>query len=392
MEFSQLQTPCYIINKEEYEENIREFEREFKNRWKGNVIFGYSVKTNHYPYLMGIARNYGWYAETVSVTEYMHAKALNFTQDKMIFNGPQKKELLIRACADGSIINLDNLQEVDRICAELPRELRKSVCIGLRVNFDLEKECPGETTCGSETTRFGICYENGDVYQAIKKLQAVGIKISGLHMHASTSSRSTRVYKSLAEMAGKIAKEYALDLSFVDIGGGFFGGNYFAGKPSIAEYAITISETLGVYFDAKKVTLILEPGAGVLATAVDYLTAVLNIRNMRGKKVVTLDGTCLHINHFMKKQQTPCTLIHPGAETDEEQVIGGNTCMEMDRFYLRDNKNEILNDTKILFHCTGAYTMTHNGCFINTLPNIYVKNRENEYELLRTEDYHYMAL
>lgn len=392
MEFNELQTPCYIINAEEYESNIKEFEAEFRKRWSGEVLFGYSVKTNHYPYFMKVAKEYGWYAETVSATEYMHSEALGFPKQEIILNGPQKKDLLISACVDGGIVNLDSMLEVDKLCLELPQEYRKKAIVGIRINFDLEKECPGETTCGTETTRFGICYENGDVERAILKLQNAGIKISGLHMHASTSSRSTRVYKALATMAGKVAKEYKLDLSYVDIGGGYFGGKFFAGKPSVEEYAQIITDTLKEYFEPEKVMLILEPGAGILATAADYLTSVLNIKEIRGKRVVTLDGTCLHINHFMKKQQTPCTLINPGEEMEEEQVLGGNTCMEMDRFYLRDKKNEILEDTKILFHCTGAYTMTHNGCFINTLPNIYVKKAGDDYELLRAEDYRHMAL
>lgn len=392
MEFNQIQTPCYIINEKDYKENIAEFETEFQNRWEGRVLFGYSVKTNHYPYFMKVAKEYGWYAETVSVAEYMHSKSLGFNGNKMILNGPQKKDLLVSAAVDGGIVNIDSMMEIERFVRELPEEYRQKVLVGIRVNFDLEKECPGETTCGEETTRFGICYENGDVGLAIHKLREAGIKISGLHMHASTSSRSVRIYKALAEMAVRTAKEYELELSFVDIGGGYFGGKFFAGKPSVEEYAEVITGTLKGYFDPVKVMLILEPGAGVLATAADYLTSVLNIKEIRGKRVVTLDGTCLHINHFMKKQQTPCTLINPGEETEEEQVLGGNTCMEMDRFYLRDKKNKILSDTKILFHCTGAYTMTHNGCFINTLPNIYVKKTENEYELLRAEDYRYMAL
>ena len=66
--------------------------------------------------------------------------------------------------------------------------------------------------------------------------------------------------------------------------------------------------------------------------------------------------------------------------------------MEMDRFYLKDKKNEILKETKILFHCAGAYTMTHNSCFINTLPNVYLKKENDLYELLREEDYCHMAL
>lgn len=392
MKFNQLKTPCYIINEKDYRANIEEFEAEFRNKWNGEVLFGYSVKTNHYPYLMKVAGEYGWYAETVSITEYQHSLAQGFEKEKIILNGPQKKDLLLASVVSGGIVNLDNMQEVDTLCRELSLEQKLNARVGIRVNFDLEKVCRGETTCGEETTRFGICYENGDVGRAVFKLQEAGIKVSGLHMHASTSSRSIQIYKALADMAVEVAQKYNLELDFVDMGGGYFGGNFFSGKPSVKEYAQIITESLKKHFDSEKVVLILEPGAGVLATAADYLTSVLNIRDIRGKKVVTLDGTCLHINHFMKKQQTPCTLINAGEETEKEQILGGNTCMEMDRFYLRDRKNEILEDTKILFHCTGAYTMTHNGCFINTLPNIYVKKEDEHYELLREEDYRYMAL
>ena len=304
MDFNQLQTPCYIINEADYKANIESFEREFRNRWSGPVLFGYSVKTNHYPYLINIAKSYGWYSEIVSEAEYLHSKFLGFAGNEIILNGPQKKDYLLSVASDGGIVNLDNMSEVERLCHELPMEYRTTARIGLRVNFDLEKECPGETTCGAEPTRFGICYENGDIDRAIHKLKKNGIKVSGLHMHASTSSRSTKIYESLPNMAGRLAQEFALDLTFIDIGGGFFGGNYFTDKPSITEYAETITSNLKKFFDSEKVTLILEPGAGILATSADYLTSVLNFRDIRGKRIVTLDGTCLHVNPFMKKQQT----------------------------------------------------------------------------------------
>ena len=53
MDYTQLKTPCYIINGEEYEQNIIELMQAYESRWGGKVIYGYSVKTNHFPYCQG---------------------------------------------------------------------------------------------------------------------------------------------------------------------------------------------------------------------------------------------------------------------------------------------------------------------------------------------------
>ena len=114
----------------------------------------------------------------------------------------------------------------------------------------------------------------------------------------------------------------------------------------------------------------------------DYLCSVLNIRDIRGQRVVTVDGSVVHINPFMNPHPTPFTMIDGGAETDMEQIIGGSTCMELDRLYPRDIKNLVERDSKLLFHACGAYMSVHNSNFINAAPNIYLFEN-GDYRLLR---------
>ena len=191
------------------------------------------------------------------------------------------------------------------------------------------------------------------------------------------------IYRSIAGTAVQIGREFGLDaLRYVDIGGGFFGGSFFPGKPTYAEYAETVCTTLRKFYSPEKTALILEPGAAILATSMDYLTSVLNIREVRGHRIVTVDGSVVHINPFMNPHPTPFTMINPGVESTVEQIIGGSTCMELDRFYPRDMKNLAQHDSKFLFHCCGAYMSTHNSSFINAAPNIYLKRGEG-YTLLR---------
>ena len=390
MDYTQVQTPCYIINQADYEKNIRDLMEAFETGWQGKVLYGYSVKTNHCPHLFQTAMEFGWRGEVVSPDEYAFVKSCGCPEDRIIYNGPQKRDTVLAACRAGAMVNLDNLEEVALVARSLTGEEKKHSVIGIRVNYDLESECPGETTCRQVVGRFGISYENGDVEKAIRMLREAGIPLRGLHMHQSSSSRSLKIYESIAGKVLEIVDRYPLpDLEYVDMGGGFFGGNFFPGKPDIGQYARTICEILKTRLDSRKITLVLEPGAAVLATSMDYLVSVLNIRDIRGKTVVTVDGSVVHINPFMNPHPTPFTILNPGEEIGREkageQIIGGSTCMEMDRIYPRDIRHAVTMDTRLLFHCCGAYMSTHNSSFINAAPHIYVKEKDS-FRMLRQKD------
>ena len=380
MNIRELITPCYIIKAEDYKNNIESFKAEFISRWGENVKFGYSVKTNNFPHMLKTAMAHGFYGEVVSPDEYAFALRCGCREDGIIYNGPQKRGTVIEAIRKGSIVNLDNLDEVELVCRKLEGS---GLRVGLRVNYDIESECPGETTCRGIPGRFGISLENGDLEKAMNMLGSAGLRFAGLHLHQSSSSRSLNIYRSIASKAVEIGRRFGLEeLEYVDIGGGFFGGNFFPGKPGFPQYAETICSTLREFYSPEKTCLVLEPGAAILATSMDYLCSVLNIRDIRGQRVVTVDGSVVHINPFMNPHPTPFTMIDGGAETDMEQIIGGSTCMELDRLYPRDIKNLVERDSKLLFHACGAYRSVHNSNFINAAPNIYLFEN-GDYCLLR---------
>ena len=382
MKLQELKTPCYIIRAGEYASNMERFRAAFASRWGEKLILGYSVKTNNFPWLLKTAMARGFWAEVVSPDEYAFALRCGCKEEHILFNGPQKQERLLSACRAGATVNLDNLEEVEAVCAAFGGGDVQPV-LGLRVNFDLEALCPGETTCAGVPGRFGLCLENGDFARALEKLRAAGLKLSGLHLHQSSKSRSLKVFAAIAETAVQIAREYSLgELDYVDVGGGFFGGSFFPGKPGFDEYAETVCGILRRGFDPARTALVLEPGAAILATAMDYLCSVLNIRFVRAQRIVTLDGSLLHINPMMNPHPTPFTMLNPGEETAEAQIIAGSTCMELDRFWPRDMKNLAGHGSQFLFHACGAYMSTHNSNFINAAPSIYLE-RDGDYTLLR---------
>lgn len=365
-----MQTPYYEIHKRELEKNIEDFSKALAVHW-GNARIGYSFKTNSLPWILKFMRDHGCYAEVVSEDEYLLGKKLGY--EHFVYNGPIKtKATFYEALEEGQIVNLDSQREL-RWLQEW--ESDKTAKVGLRVNFDLEKECPGETVAGEAGARFGFCYENGELEKAIRQIEAMPhAKLDGLHMHSSSRTRSLRVYRSLAAKACEIRERYGLALAFVDIGGGFFGG--LPEKPSYDAYIEAIAGELKKAFCPEETRLIIEPGASVICSPVDLVTSVIDVKHTSKNCFAVTDGSRIYIDPHMKMSSYFYEIEreNPEVETVErEQLICGFTCMESDRLItLRDEKQLQVGD-RVIYHKAGSYTMCFTPLFIQYFPAVYVE-------------------
>lgn len=372
-EYERIKTPFYSVDMNKFFENCTEVMKAFSSAWGENVLYGYSVKTNHDSVLISYANEkLNWLIETVSDSEFEYCGGLGVKTDNMIYNGPYKGEKMQEAVTGGSYINLDNYDEVVRYCALGEKNTDR---VGVRVNFDLENKCPMETTAGKSVSRFGIDCNSEEFEAVLKMLEQSGVYKIGLHMHMSTKTRSLKVFEAIAKQVVALTERHSLSLSYIDIGGGFFGGQYVQGKPSMDEYADIICSILKKRFNSKETKLIIEPGASVLATCVSYITKVVNVRDIRGSRVVTLDGSVLHINPFMVSRNQPYKIIEKLENTNKirEQIIVGCTCMENDRFITAKNEEELKCGDILSFQNAGAYTMAFNSYFIVRPPEVVYK-------------------
>lgn len=383
-------TPCYLIDKDQFLSNLFIIRNNFQKEWGKNVLLGYSIKTNHQSILMQLARREGMVAEAVSDDEYDYAIKLGYDKKQIIFNGPQKSsQYLIHALNNNSIVNIDNLEEINIIEQHYNEITQLHPRIGLRVNFDLESICEGETTAGLLGSRFGLNVENGEFETAINKLLDLRMKIKGIHLHYSTKTRSLKVFEKLAEKACDVSRKFNLisDIQYIDIGGGFWGGRVLEGKPLMEEYSKIISEVLKRYFDPKNVMIILEPGAALLATAISYYSKIKNIRKVKDVIYLTSDGSLLHINPFFIQREVDYKVYASGENRILKQIICGATCLEKDRIVCLENERELKTGDYIQINHVGAYTMGFNNCFINCPPYIYLKENK-EIVLIRGKNRH----
>lgn len=364
-------TPYFMIDKAKLDLGLKSLKTSIENAWK-NYRIGYSYKTNALPWVIEYFRDRGCYAEVVSDDEYDLAKSIG--ANNIIYNGISKsKATFLDAVRNHSVVNVDAEYEIEWL-DELDKTDSEKYEVGIRVNFDLEKYCPGQTQCGEDGERFGFCYENDELKRAINKIESKGVRLSGLHLHKSSKTRMPDIYKAIATVAVEIAREYELTLSYIDIGGGFFGG--LETKPQFPEYFDMVAGILRQQFDPKKTTLIVEPGMALIGAPVDYVTTVLDVKTTTRNTFVVTDGSRTQIDPLMTKKAyfSEINRLESGREIIERQIISGFTCMEHDRLFDLNNDEKLQPGDQIIYHRVGAYTMCLSPLFIKWFPEVYVKD------------------
>lgn len=365
-------TPYYMIHEQELDENFKKLKDALEKHWN-NYIIGYSYKTNALPWVIKHFDLLGCYAETVSEDEYNLAKLIGVGKNHIIYNGPVKtKDSFMEALQNGCIVNIDSQREVEWL-EDIESENRR---IGIRINFDIEKMCPGQSQCPEDGGRFGFCYENGELSKIITKLQEKKIKIAGIHLHTSSKYRGLDIYRAIAEIACKVQKEFELDLDYVDVGGGFFGG--LPTKPQFDEYIALMENILSTCFDKTKTKLIVEPGMAVIGAPISYVTSVIDVKDTEFNRFVVTDGTRTSIDPLMTKNSYFHSFdIKSQRDTHPKQVICGYTCMEHDRLFEEKNGPTLQCGDQIIYDKVGAYTMCLTPLFIKYFPDVYVELNGN---------------
>ncbi len=375
----QLQTPFFRIKEKDLLYDISLLKTSLSENW-GNYIVGYSVKTNSLPWLLTFLKREGFYAEVVSKTEYELVTELGFSKNHIIYNGPIKdKKIIENVLLAGGYVNLDSNYELDWIENLSVLYPDRNFKIGLRVNCDIASLCPEEQLVEEEGGRFGYCYENGVLKEAIDRIGKLpNVFTVGLHLHSSTQSRTVNVFGALAKMAVRIAKEYDLALDYVDMGGGYFGGR--DDKPDYRDYFKEICRELSVFFKPEKTVLIAEPGVSLISRATTFETSVIDVKDIRGRKFVVTDGSRTNLNPLVTRHVYPHHMEYASDKSlrkkETSQWICGATCMEYDRLFEIKDDAALVPGDKIIYDTAGGYTMCLNPLFINYFPAVYVEHKD----------------
>ncbi len=359
---NELKTPCFIIDTNKFCDQIKAFREALDSCFESNIL-AYSVKTNSLPYLLNIVLTQGLYAEVVSDDEYDLVKKIGFPANRIIYNGSLKsRETFVEAVRGGTYVNIETKRELDWLD---DLDGIGNCNIGIRLNIDLWKLCPSGAYEG-KNSRFGFDAQNGELQDALSVMRKKGIKIKGIHLHRTSTTRSLEVYEAICRYADKVIKDNGLELSYVDIGGGFCEKK--PGAPEYHDYTNAIKNSM----DCKNISVIFEPGNALLADPIDYMMSVIDRKNVGDARILTCDGTRMDIDPFYRKEDYRYEIIGvTGRKKEPVQELCGCTCMEGDRIFTVRNEYELCINDRIRLYGEGAYTMSLTPNFIRFQPAVY---------------------
>lgn len=380
----------YLFNKGLFVRNLKEFRAAFEVYYS-NIKIGYSYKTNYIPRICKLAKAEKALAEVVSGLEYELALKVGYEGDDIIFNGPLKeKKELFNAFKNDSIVHFDSYEEIKILKEYLKQNPDRIVKCALRCNFDIGED---------GISRFGFDTESGEAQEVYKELFALkGCSPVGIHCHFSTNHRSIDSFRRRTSALSKFSKQIFKrgDLKYIDIGGGFFGGMPESIKalfpfevPSFEDYGKVVGRIMDESFPDQEVSLILEPGASVVANTMSFICRVASVKQIQGKSVVTLTGSIHNVRPTGSKGDIPFRTIKASEKNKlEDALIGGYTCMESD-IISRSFGGDLNVGDYLIFDNMGAYNIVFKPPFIKEAPPILQFSNEKEelnFEVVREQE------
>jgi len=387
-------SPFYLVDRRRFESNFDELTASFSSRYSPFVL-AYSYKTNYLPYLCGIIKDKGGWAEVVSRMEYDLAIKIGQNPKKIIFNGPVKTGDDIQFALDsGSMLNVDSEPELKWVIDYAQQHPDREIPIGLRINIGLS-DAAGQSHIQNslKVGRFGL--DPNQIESSIVNRQSSikrnNIKVISLHGHTSTTDRSPWCFEVIARTLCDVAETYFPDtVQYINVGGGFFGHMHpelpFKDTPAYDDYANVIGGVLNesAWAQAQKPTLVIEPGVAMVADAVSFVTRVVSVKPIRDKLFVTVDGSAFNTKPTFHAINMPHQVVteNEAAPVQTYDVVG-STCMEKD-ILLKDITAPLPDPGDyIRIDSIGAYTLVMTPPFINPAPAILADEGGGQYKLVR---------
>ncbi|MEW5692705.1 MAG: diaminopimelate decarboxylase [Candidatus Hydrogenedentota bacterium] len=384
-------SPVFVFSEKKLRETIRNYQRIFKTYYP-KIVFAWSYKTNYLGAICSILHSEDCLAEVVSEFEYEKARYLGVPGNKIIFNGPYKREgILEKAVKDNAIINIDNFDEIYRL-EEIALKLNKKIDVGIRLNLD--------SGIYPLWSRFGFNYESGQAFSAAKRLTKSGkLNLAGLHCHIGTFILSPQAYQveteKLLYFSSILEKELNINIEYIDLGGGFPSKNKLKGIylspdfsiPPIEDFAKAIGEVLLSRLAPDKFPIVyLESGRAIVDEAGYLLTTVTGSKRLfDGRKTYILDAG-INLLYTSTWYDIP---IKVGIDIEgpaEDVTLYGPLCMNIDVIREAVKLPPLSAGTPLVMNPVGAYCITQWMQFIEYRPNIVLISENKQIEVIREKE------
>ncbi|MCF0128523.1 MAG: diaminopimelate decarboxylase [Pseudobutyrivibrio sp.] len=362
-------TPLYVYDRRIFEENADTL---LKTILPGARLF-YSIKANPLVGVCQIFKNKGLGIECASAGELKTAVKAGFEGKDIVFTSPGKtaKEIELAMEIGVKVINVETVAEaklIDEIAAKRGVNFHIAVRINPAISYSNAK-----IKMAGVSSQFGI--EEADIDLAFPEILALSnVTLIGIQMYMGTEILMFEDAVSNTEYGIKLAlslsEKFGFELKYLNVGGGF-GVKYFPNETPLDTEALAaaMKELSATYKAALSGTeVIFESGRFLTATAGEYVTKVLYVKESKGTKYVVCDGgSSFHsASAFLGRFVRNNFPLHVFPEGEEKAVttITGPLCTPLDVLGQKVEINaEIQPGDFVVIENSGAYGLSYSPVF-----------------------------
>lgn len=332
-------TPLYVMDEDLIRKNCRIYKNAIDKYYGGNGLVLYASKAFSCVGIYKIASEEGLGVDVVSGGELYSALKAGFDSSKIYFHGNNKTydELEMAVKNNVGTIVVDNkyeLEMLEKICVKLS----KRADIMFRIKPGIDAHTHDFIRTGQIDSKFGVALENGEAIQIIKEaLEYKNLNIVGIHCHIGSQIFDVLPFVEAAQVMidfmGKVKKEFGIEMSVLNLGGGF-GIKYVQSDDPIEydKYIEAVSEAVKKSAEKNNIAvpkIVMEPGRSLVGAAGITLYTIGGIKEIKGiRKYVSVDGGMGDNPRYILYQSKYSAVVanKAGDPADDIVTIAGKCC------------------------------------------------------------------
>ena len=350
-----------------------------------NFFHTFAVKANALVKVLEPLRNYGMGAEVASPGELLIARAAGFKAENIIFDSPAKTQHDLRTCIkEGISLNIDNLQELERVDQLMEEFPDTKAIIGFRVNPQIGAGKIGSTSTATATSKFGYALADDNNREQLIEIYRQRPWLKSIHTHTGSQGCELTLMalgiKVITELAEEINERIGhQQVERLDIGGGLpvnFSSEEV--KPTFKDYAELLKAEVPLLFTGKY-QVKTEFGRAIVAKNGVIITRVEYAKVSGGRHIATTHaGAQILTRTAFLPKSWPLRVTGYTAQGEEKTAqnseivatdVAGPCCFAGDLICKDQMLPQLAMNDYVMVHDTGGYYFSNHFDY-NSLPRV----------------------
>lgn len=363
----------YVLDLDVLGATVARWLAEFRSLYPDTQI-AYPYKANNLLQVCRAMADLDLWAEVCSPAEVALAHSVGLPPGRVLYNGSGRPaDSLVAAAQHGVAVVVDSPRDARIIAAAVAELDGKDVAVGLRCDVT------------TPPSRLGMRPDGSEWRECLSILRSArGVRINGLHSHvpgATPTQFATRT-RALVTIADTLFSDGGLH--YIDVGGGFYGHvpHVWPGPgpaPTPGDYAAAVATHLPSATTGSAPTLIIEPGTALVATAMSFVTRVMDVKAGPRGPVAVVAGSIFHTSPNTRRTDFPLRIL-TGSPGRGLLDVAGSSPMP-DEWMALDVEGTATEGDFAVFHNVGAYSVSMQTTFTHPTPAVLAR-RGDRYEVI----------